>query len=90
MYKVDWAESAMHELTRLWLQANAELRKTITAATHTIDTDLRDHPNESGESRDHGNRIYFASPLCVTFRVEESSKTSVVTTVWLMRPRKKR
>jgi hypothetical protein len=90
MYTVDRTESAVHELTSLWVNADPSLRRAVTAASHNIDKDLRHQPNEKGESREGDNRFYFAAPLGIYFRVDESANTAVVVNVWLVSPRKKR
>ena len=42
MFRVEWLQSALDELTNLWTQAN---RQAITAATHLIDQKLGTDPH---------------------------------------------
>lgn len=78
MFRVDWLESALDELTTLWTGADSSLRMAITAATYAVEQRLRaDAPNE-GESRAAGRRITFAPPLAVTFEIEPDGVTATV------------
>ena len=40
MFRVEWREEALDELTTLWLQADAPGRQAITAASHALDQHL--------------------------------------------------
>ena len=75
MFRVEWQRSARNELASLWMDANSEKRRVITAATHTIDQRLQVNPQAQGESRPGGRRIYFAAPLGVLFRVDLQRST---------------
>lgn len=89
MYRVDWLESALDDLTTLWLAANSSLKASITAATHAMDQRLTaDAPNE-GESRPGGRRIMFVAPLAVTFQMEPDGVTATILHVRLFRRRGK-
>jgi hypothetical protein len=87
MYQVEWLESALDELTTLWLQAEAFLRPAITAATHQIDQQLRTDPIGGSESRSGITRVLFANPLGVNFYLEPGRRAVCVTRVWLYRKR---
>ena len=88
MFTVLWGPEATEELTRLWLQADAAMRKRITAASHAIDKVLASEPDNTGESRPDGARIHFEFPLGIRFDVDNSSRTVSVLQVWQFRKRK--
>lgn len=79
-YSVIWLPDAERELTDLWL--NAPDRRAVTQASHAIDKRLENDPDTAGESRPNGRRIFFASPLGVTFRVDEATRQVQVLHVW--------
>ena len=89
MFRVRWEETALNELTSLWLGADSMMRQAITAATHRIDQQLRDDPLGKSESRPGGRRILFAAPLGLTFRLEGDGSTVSVLRVWLFRKHKR-
>jgi hypothetical protein len=70
MFRVEWLESALDELTTVWMQAESSLRPAITAATHQIDQQLRADPIGCSESRSGETRVLFEKPLGVNFYVE--------------------
>ena len=86
MYTVEWLESALDELTRIWTGADSSTRKLITQAAATIDQRLRDDPFGQSESREGDVRILFAAPLGINFRPEADGQTMTVAHVWLVRP----
>jgi len=69
-YTVRWHRRSLDMLASLWLDAQAE-RATITEATALIDRVLQENPQEQGESREGNERVLFASPLVVSFTVNE-------------------
>ena len=71
MFKVEWLQSALDELTNLWMQADTTQRKDITAASQVIEKRLRDNPASEGESRSEDRRITFIPPLAVRFQIEK-------------------
>jgi hypothetical protein len=83
MFRVEWFQSALDQLTVLWLQADQALRQAITQATHRIDQLLQSDPHNAGESRPGGRRILFESPLGILFRVDANNVT--VLRVWQFR-----
>jgi len=89
MFYVEWLESALDELTRLWTQADSATRRTLTAASHEIDTRLESDPETESESRPFGRRITFVSPLAVIFRVEADGETVTVVSIRMFRTRSK-
>lgn len=69
MFQVEWLQEALDELTVLWLQADAALRQAITAATHAIDQELGQDPYRHSESREDDERVLFAFPLAVQWKL---------------------
>jgi hypothetical protein len=65
MFRVEWLQEALDELTNLWLQADSSLRQAITAATHALDQELCVDPYRGSESREDEERVLFAYPLAV-------------------------
>jgi hypothetical protein len=66
IYFVNWLQSALDELTEMWIKGDANLRKAITEASHRIDRALKKNPDEQGESRPDDVRIFFSHPLGIT------------------------
>lgn len=87
MFQVRWEETALNELTGLWLQGDTLLRQAITGATHQVDQLLQTDPLGEGESRPGGKRILFLAPLGVTYKLEADEQTVSVLRVWLFRRR---
>jgi hypothetical protein len=87
MFRVEWIQSALDELARLWTQADAALRQGLSAAGNEIDRRLQRNPVNEGESRPEGRRITFVAPLAVTFRADVASRTVTVIEIRLFRPR---
>jgi hypothetical protein len=85
MYAVDWLQTALDELTALWLAAGSAARQQITLAASQIDARLAEDPYGQSESREGANRILIERPLAVTFRVETDA-TVVVLHVWYIEP----
>ena len=81
-YSVRWREEASDELASLWLSADEGERSVITRAADAIDTILQRAPNDCGESRPAGRRIFFSFPLGVLFQVVESPPVVFVVQVW--------
>jgi hypothetical protein len=82
MYTVQWLQTALDELTELWVQADSSSRQAITAATHQIDRQLTADPSDAGESRADDRRILFESPLAVDFRVLPNAAIVEILHVW--------
>jgi hypothetical protein len=66
---------------------DSALRGSITTSSHQIDQRLRADPQNEGESRPNGRRIFIMPPLGVKYRVEVDGKTGSVLRVWLIRRR---
>jgi plasmid stabilization system protein ParE len=84
-YRIVWLQSALDELTEIWTQAPSQLRKTITKASHAIDTQLVVNPEQRGESRPKGRRVDFFPPLGVCYRVDVQDGIVAVVHVWCFR-----
>ena len=84
-YHLVWLQSALDELTEIWTNAPPPLRKGITKASHSIDTQLVVNPEEKGESRPEGRRVEFFAPLGVTYRVDVQDRMVVIVHVWCFR-----
>lgn len=82
MGHVEWVQTALDELTMIWMRANSSLRQEITAAAHQIDQQLLTNPHEQGESRSEGRRIHFFYPLGFSFRVEPDEQAVTVLHIW--------
>jgi hypothetical protein len=87
MFRVEWLQLAVDQLSDLWLQADAELRQSLVRATNEIDRSLRREPLELGESRSSDRRIAFFPPLTVTFRVNADDRVVQVLAIRLFRRR---
>jgi hypothetical protein len=74
MYRLDWLQSAVNELTDGWLEADAEQRSAISAALREIELHLERDPLDMGESRANNRRVGFAPPLSVFFSIDERMK----------------
>jgi hypothetical protein len=82
-YTVSWTAHAEAELARIWNEAGDRMR--ITNAARQIDIQLRRDPTSAGESRELGTRIFFVSPLAVTFHVSTEDRLVRVVDVWRFR-----
>ena len=87
MFTVRWRRSALNELAALWMNADADQRRDITAASQRIDQFLRANPEQHGESRSQGRRIMFIPPLGLTFHVNRQTALVLVLHVWRFRQR---
>jgi len=79
--RVEWLQSALDELTEIWLGAESRVRLAITSASHLIELQLSTNPYEESESRPGGRRIMFVSPLAVVYRIEHE-RSVIVLHVW--------
>jgi hypothetical protein len=89
MFRVEWDEAALDELATIWLQADAVLRRAITAANAAIDRQLQRDPEGQGESRPEANRIAFVAPLGIRFKVDSTRRVVTIFNVWAFRQRSK-
>lgn len=82
MWRIEWLETALNELTSIWLKSGPTTRRAVTVAVRQIEHALSIHPEEEGESRTEGRRILFAEPLAVVFEVDEPNRQATIVTVW--------
>lgn len=88
MYPVVWVSAALEELAAIWLRADSAQREGITAASHAIEQQLRFNPQDQGESRPGGSRVFFQTPLGVDFRVNEEQRIVTIGHVWRFRTKR--
>lgn len=88
MFRVEWLESVVDQLANSWLDANPQMRQSITAAAHQIDQELCDDPSNHGESRDRSRRIHFVKPLSVTYEVDTQKRLVTVLHICVYKPRR--
>jgi len=82
-YTVRWKQSALNDLASLWTAADSTGRREITPAAHAIDQQLQADPDDLGESRPGGRRVFFVPPLGVLYRVDVTRGVVRVLQVWL-------
>jgi hypothetical protein len=82
MFKVVWKPGALQDLASLWTAATSDDRLAITQACNVIDSTLRRDPDNEGESRPNNERIFFAPPLGIRFRVRHQSAVVSIYHVW--------
>lgn len=86
-FHVRWTKVAADSLSDAWIKADQQVRRAITLASSRIDHDLQIDPQNKGESRPDGRRIYIDRPLGVLFKVDMRLQTVTVTQAWLIRQR---
>ncbi len=79
-WTVVWLPAAENELATIWMAAAD--RNAVTAASARLDRRLARRGLRVGESRGSDNRIAFAAPLAVLFRVDRTARTVTVGQVW--------
>jgi hypothetical protein len=87
MYRVEWIQAALDDLTSLWVQADSALRQAITGATHALDQQLQSDPFLHSESRGGDERVAFVYPLGAQIEVDWQRKIVWVLAVWRFRRR---
>jgi plasmid stabilization system protein ParE len=86
-FTVVWKPEAERRLATIW--TDAVDRNAVTRAAGAIDRALKSHPENLGESRNKGRRVYLEIPLGVIFRVSPSDRMVTVLTVWAFERRSK-
>jgi hypothetical protein len=79
-YQVLWSSDAEALLTEIWLLSDD--RERVNNAVYDLEKKLKSNPEDAGESRESDDRIAFAPPLAVHFRVFVSDLTVKVLKVW--------
>jgi hypothetical protein len=87
MFTVRWKRSASNELADLWTRGDSATRQAITEATDRIDRALARDPENQGESRQPGVRVFFEFPLGVRFEIDAEHSIVRVLQVWSYRRR---
>ena len=87
MFTVRWKRAARDELAKIWVQADSTMRQAITAAANQVDAGLKRNPESKGESRGDAERVWFAPPLCVFFKVDVDRSLVRVVGVRILRRR---
>jgi hypothetical protein len=87
VYRVEWLQSALNQLSEIWVNSDPSARAKVTQSTNEIDRELQTDPVSLGESRSEKSRIAFSPPLGFLFRVDVKSRRAIVQGVWLLRKR---
>ncbi len=83
MFRVEWIQDAVNDLTRMWTQADSPTRQAITAASNAIDQELQTAPYRQSEGRaSDSERVLFVYPLAVYFQIDRDTGTCLVLGVW--------
>ncbi|HEX7449373.1 MAG TPA: type II toxin-antitoxin system RelE/ParE family toxin [Pirellulales bacterium] len=90
MFSVEWLQSALNDLTNVWVSADSSMRRAITGAANQIEQLLTTAPEQQGESRVGGRRILFVKPLAAVYRVDPTSRTVTILSVWRFGPRRRK
>ena len=83
MFVLVWTEHALDDLADAWVAADPATRERIEAGINRLNAELRDNPNEVGESRPDNRRIGFAGPLVVIFRIDMNARVVRVNHAWV-------
>jgi len=87
MYKLEWLDSSLDELTAVWLAANPATRIAVRMAVSMAESRLRHDPQFQGESREGNERVVFFDPLGFSVELDASRRTVTVLHVWRVRRR---
>ena len=87
MFRVEWLQVALDELTNIWVQADSPLRRAITTATNTLDKELTADPYRESESREGADRVLFVYPLGAHIDIDPDARIVWVLHVWRFRRR---
>ncbi len=83
-YTVTWVQSALDELTELWLAV--ENKQALSAAANAIDAALGLDPSAKGSPESDALRSLTIAPLRVLYAVRELDRVVEVLTVQLVTP----
>jgi hypothetical protein len=89
MFRVEWIEQALNDLTSIWNQADSTTRQRITQATNELDRELRRNPYRASEARsdDSEKRVLFVYPLAAIIEIDLSERVVWVISAWRFRRR---
>lgn len=82
---VEWSQTAREELAGIWIKADSNHRRAITAAADLIDKRLYFNAKDEGESRENDQRVLFEAPLGILFALQAKPALVRVVKVWLFR-----
>ena len=85
MYRVLWIQSALDDMTNLWINADSATRADINRAADYLEQELQRDPFKSSESRDPGEWVSFSEPLGMLLEIETGQKVVWVLAVWRFR-----
>ena len=85
-FQVVWDMEAYRKLEQLW--ENVRNIGPIVDAYDEIERRLSDEPEQLGESRPRGRRIWIVPPLDILFRVQPRLKEVHVVDLWKFDDRK--
>ncbi len=66
---VEWTESTLDRLADFFVTADLARQDVLEATVRRINATLAGGPQDLGESRPGGRRVWFADPLTVTYHV---------------------
>jgi hypothetical protein len=89
MYHVEWLQTPLNELAKVWIQPDPALRKAVTRATQAIDLRLQNNPMNEGESRSGEEHFLIELPLGITYEIHEEQMQVWVTHIWYIRSKTK-
>lgn len=87
MFRIEWAESAVADLSDRWDDGDPQLQAYIIAALLDVRQQLSVEPDRAGESREPGARLLIVPPLAVTFHVNVRTNIVLVAGVRVAPPR---
>ncbi len=79
-YTVTWKPEAERRLAAIWSQTTD--RSAVSKAAHVIDRALGVNPEELGESREEGFRVFLEHPQGVMFATSPDDRIVLVVAVW--------
>jgi len=63
MFRVEWIQAALDDLTTIWIDADSERRQLINRMSEAIDRELQVDPYRSSESRGDGEDRQRIAPV---------------------------
>ncbi len=69
-----WRPTAERKLADIWL--NAADRQSVTAGAYAIEQELKDDPEQKGESREKNRRVNFEKAVGIGLRRESEGHES--------------
>jgi hypothetical protein len=85
MFSIYRSHTAQTPLREAWEQGDDALREAICQASHFVDLQLRQTPEDQGESRADEARILFQAPVGVLFQVDKENMMVRILRSWAFR-----